>query len=202
MSIYSKIRWVASILLVFFIVLITNLVDKDNFNKLRYSVTTIYEDRVVASDLLFELQILIQEKEVALAISDSSFFEGSNKKVNDDIQALIESYEQTKLTREEQEILKEMKEEIDHLLVLEEKHINSNYSNRIALFKSIDEIAHNLYDLSKVQLKEGRRQMFISNKAMSTIDLFTQIEIIVMIVMAILIQIIIFYNPKQKKREE
>lgn len=200
MTVLAKIRWIVSILLVFLIVLITNLVDKDNFNKLRYSVTTIYEDRVVASDLLFELQIRIQEKEVALAISDSLFFVSNNSRINNEIQELIRKYERTRLTREEQEILIDLKEELNNLLTLEEKNINLMSSNNIELFKSIDEIAHNLYDLSKVQLKEGRRQMFISNKTMSTIELFTQIEIIFLIFMAILIQVIIFYDPKQKKQ--
>lgn len=201
MTVFSKIKWVASILLVFFIVLITNLVDKDNFNKLRYSVTTIYEDRVVASDLLFELSIRVQEKEMALAISDSTFFQGKNQKINNEIQQLIAKYDQTKLTRKEQEILSNLKEELKDLKALEEDYLNSTASNNRELFKSIDEIAHNLYDLSKVQLKEGRRQMFISNETMSTIDLFTQIEIIFLILMAIIVQIIIFYNPKQKKQE-
>jgi hypothetical protein len=59
-----------------------------------------------------------------------------------------------------------------------------------------------LYDLSKVQLKEGKRQMSLSEKTMDTIELFTQVEIIFLIVMAVLIQLIVLYQPKDKKQSQ
>jgi len=62
---------------------------------------------------------------------------------------------------------------------------------------SIDEISLNLYDLSKVQLNEGKRQMILNNKTMENIDLFAQLEIIFLIIMAVLVQIIILYKPKE-----
>lgn len=66
MTIFTKIKWVASVLLVFFIVLITNIIDRENFNRLSYSVTTMYEDRIVASDLIFEMSRIIHDKELAI----------------------------------------------------------------------------------------------------------------------------------------
>ena len=44
-----------------------------------------------------------------------------------------------------------------------------------------------------IQVEEGKQQMFMSNKAMKTIDLFTQVEIIFLIMMAIIVQVIIFF---------
>ncbi|PRY01040.1 hypothetical protein CLV24_1528 [Pontibacter ummariensis] len=196
MTTFNKIRWVASILLVFFIVLITNLIDKDNFNRLEYSVTTIYEDRIVASDLLFEISMWIQEKEVAVVSADSLFFEEENNKTNLDIDGLIQRYEQTMLTKKEQLIFNNLKEELSNLRELEKEYTHSETRETNHILKSLDEISQHLYDLSKVQLKEGRRQMFISNQAMDTIALFTQIEIVFLVLMAILIQIIIMYKPK------
>ncbi|GAB3663458.1 hypothetical protein GCM10028791_38860 [Echinicola sediminis] len=66
------------------------------------------------------------------------------------------------------------------------------------LLDRIDKINQRLYDLSKTQLEESRRQVFISNKAKDTIE-FTQGEIILLILMSILIQVIIFYKPKEWK---
>jgi hypothetical protein len=42
MKVYNKMKWALGILLVFIIVLITNLIDRDNFNRIRYSIVTIY----------------------------------------------------------------------------------------------------------------------------------------------------------------
>lgn len=183
--------------MVFAIILSTNLIDRDNFNKLRYSVVTIYEDRVVANDLIFEMSLLIREKEIALAASDSAFFLKRNDKINENIQIFIEKFEQTKLTTKEARIFNNLKDEIKTLERLEIEFINSEFRKNIDLLNSIKAIIINLHDLSKVQLEEGRKQMALSNKTMETIDLFTQVEVIFLIVMAVLVQIIILYKPKQ-----
>lgn len=194
MSIFSKIRWVASILLVFFIVLTTNLIDKSNFNKLSSSVTTIYEDRIVASDLLFEMARLLRKKEMAVISGDKTFPGNENTKLNRELENLIERYRQTKMTEKEKFVFNQLKDELTALMQIEQ---NSRRSEDEKLLKSIEKINQYLYDLSKIQLQESRRHVFISEKAKDTIDLFTQFEVIFLIIMAILIQIIIFYKPKE-----
>lgn len=191
-----KIKKVASILLIFLIVLSTNIVDKENFNRLKKSVTTIYEDRVVAGDLLFESLILVHEKEIALISSDAHFYEKRNEETNHEIKSYIEIYEQTKLTSKEQMLFNEFKNEFNHLKKLEESYVDS----KPELLKSIDKITQKLQSLSKIQVEEGKQQMFMSNKTMKTIDLFTQVEIIFLIMMAIIVQVIIFYDPKKSKK--
>lgn len=197
MTLFNKIKWIVGILMVFVIILTTNLIDKDNFNRLRNSVTTIYEDRIVASDLIFEMTILIQEKEIALALSDSLFFSTQNYKIDQKIKDLVSKYEQTKLTSEEQEIFNDLKSGLENLNKAENEYITRGLQDSDHVFKSIDVIVHKLYDLSKVQLKEGRREMLLSNKTVKNINIFTQIEVILLIIMAILVQVIILYEPKK-----
>ena len=67
MTFFTKIKWVLSVLLVFFLILATNLIDKDNFRRVKNSIVTIYEDRLVANDLIFELSQLVHQKELAAA---------------------------------------------------------------------------------------------------------------------------------------
>ena len=45
-------------------------------------------------------------------------------------------------------------------------------------------------------MEEGKRQVMISEKAMSSIELFTQMEIYVLLGLAILVQILIMYKPR------
>jgi hypothetical protein len=196
MNIFAKIRWVASILLVFFIVLMTNIIDRHNFNQLSYSVTTMYEDRIVASDLLFDISRIIKEKQIAILTSDTIFFQNQNDEFNLEIDQLVDNYEITKLTKEENLTFNRLQEELKSLRQKEKS--SANLSNDEAL-KSIKKIDEYLYRLSKIQLQESKQQVFISNRAKDTINLYTQVEIIFLILMAILVQIIILYKPKDQK---
>jgi hypothetical protein len=84
------------------------------------------------------------------------------------------------------------------------KRLENLYTESVEL-KDLDldpliiDINGNLRDLSKVQLEEGKRQIEMSNKAMETIDLFTQVEIIFLVLMAIMVQVIILYKPARIK---
>ncbi len=199
MTIFNKIRWIVSILLVFAIVLTTNLIDKDNFNRLQYSINTIYEDRIVANDLIFDMILLIHEKEMALVRSDSFFSRNRNKEVNQDMGSLIARYEQTKFTDREELIFTRLKRDLQKAENTEKKYISLDYNMeyRSDLVQVINDVKLNLQGLSKIQLEEGRRQLLLSNETMKDIDFFTQAETIFLIVLAVLIQIIILYKSKE-----
>jgi hypothetical protein len=194
MKIFAKIRWVASILLVFIIVLVTNLIDRDNFTRLSYSVTTMYEDRIVASDLLFEMARINKEKQIAILTSDTIFFESQNYKYNREINQLVDNYSHTKLTEKEGVVFNQLQEELKSL---KQKERSSASLSNGEVLKSIEMIDQHLYTLSKIQLQEGKQQVFISDRTKETINLYTQVEIIFLILMAVLIQVIILYKPKE-----
>lgn len=44
--------------------------------------------------------------------------------------------------------------------------------------------------------------MSISQKAIDKVELFTQIEIYVLIFLAVVVQIVVMYNPKKKKLDK
>lgn len=198
MTLWSKIRWIASILLVFTIVLITNIIDRENFNKMSHTVTTMYEDRIVAADLIFEMSRLIQDKQIATVINDTAFFQKKNTAINREMVVLIDAYKQTKLTDKEKHAFEQLQDEFKTLERIEQ----SNETIQTAeLLESLEKVKQHLHDLSKIQLLEGRRQVFISDKAKDTIHLFTQGEIVFLVIMAIFVQVIILYKPKKRKEE-
>ena len=198
MTFYNKIKWVLGILMIFTLVLTTNLIDRNNFVRVKDSVVTIYEDRIIANDLIFEISKLVHEKEVATILSDSIFFNQTNLNVNNNIQNLISRFELTKLTIEESKIFRELKNNFQTLINSENKFINSNFSDKTIVLKYISNIKFNLGDLSKVQLNEGRKQMSISKHAIDKVELFTHIEVYFLVFLAIIIQIIVMYQPKEK----
>lgn len=198
MTFYNKIKWVLGILMIFTLVLTTNLIDRNNFVRVKDSVVTIYEDRIIANDLIFEISKLVHEKEVATILSDSIFFNQTNLNVNNNIQNFISRFELTKLTIEESKVFNELKNSFRTLINLENTFINSSFVDNTKVLKYISNIKFNLSALSKVQLNEGRKQMAISKHAIDKVELFTQIEVYFLVFLAIVIQIIVMYQPKEK----
>ncbi|QDO93897.1 chemotaxis protein [Formosa sediminum] len=198
MSFYNKIKWVLGILMIFVLILATNLIDRNNFLRVKESVITIYEDRLVANDIIFEMSRSVQEKEVAVAKSDTVFFLERNKQANKDIQELVSKFKMTKLTLDESKIFNDFLENINSLKEYETAYIQSNFSEKTSLNNQISNIKQNLYELSKVQLNEGKRQTSLSKKAIDSVELFTQMEIYILIFLAVLIQIIVIYRPKEQ----
>lgn len=198
MAFYNKLKWILGILMIFVLIIATNLIDKNNFVRVRDSVVTIYEDRLVANDLIFEMLNSVHQKELAISLSDSIFFNTQNPKVNDTIQSLISRFEQTKLTSEEADVFNDLKRNIQSLLDSESQFKKSGYVDNSRVLNHIESLKTNLNDLSKIQLNEGSRQMSISKRAIDTVELFTQIEIYILVFLAILIQIIVMYKPKEK----
>ena len=197
MDFYNKLKWILGILMIFVLIIATNLIDKNNFVRVRDSVVTIYEDRLIANDLIFEMLMAVQQKELAVTVSDSIFFRNENSKVNDDLQSLVSRFEQTKLTSEEAKVFNDFKGNFQSLMESENKFLNSDFSDNSQMANHIEDLKNNLNDLSKIQLNEGSRQMSISKRALDNVELFTQIEIYILVFLAILVQIIVMYKPKK-----
>ena len=166
--------------------------------RVRDSVVTIYEDRLVANVLIFETLKSVLQKELAVSLSDTTFFKSQNSKINNNLKSLVSRFEQTKLTLEEANAFSDLKKNVQLLLDSESRFLKSDYSDRSSVVNHIEDLKINLNDLSEIQLNEGSRQMSISKRAVDTVELFTQIEIYILAFLAILIQIIIMYKPKEK----
>lgn len=197
MSFYNKVKWVLGILVVFVLIIATNLIDRNNFLQVRDSVISIYEDRLVAKELIFEISNAIQEKELAVAKSDTAFFVERNQQVDKDIQDLVARYELTKLTTEEAKTFAEFKNNLELLKKAESAYMESDFTQKENYIDQISNVKENYYDLSKIQMVEGKRQVWISKKAIDSVELFTQLEIYVLIFLAIVIQIMVIYKPKE-----
>lgn len=193
----NKLKWVLGILIIFILILTTNLIDRNNFERVKNSVVTIYEDRLIANDLIFEISKLVHEKEMAIVMSDTIFYKKNNTRVNDEISNLISRYEFTKLTPEESKIFKDLKKNFKTLVNAESSPMELDFNNENEGLEFISKLKYNLSNLSKVQLNEGSKQMSISKQALDTVELFTQIEVYFLVFLAIVIQIIVMYQPKK-----
>jgi hypothetical protein len=197
MKLYDKVKWILGILMIVTLVITTNLVDRNNFLKVTNAVETIYEDRLVAKDLIFKASDLIHKKEIAAIKANASFYSTQNDQVNQELENLLFRYDQTKLTPEEKSLWSSFKSNLNELLQVEKDYIQSNFGENSALLTKFPDVKNNLRKLASIQLEEGSRQLKISRRAIDTIELFTQIEIYILIFLAIIVQIIVMYKPKE-----
>lgn len=193
----EKLKWIAGLLVVFFLVLATNLVDRRNFNRIKNSVVSIYEDRLVAKGIIFDMNALVNQKQVALLKSDTSFFTAKVHVVNEKINNLYTAFCKTKVTKEENLILNNFHNKFEQLEQLE----RANKQSEVVYLNTLIETKERLSSLGQVQLDEGKREWLSINRNINSIEFFTQLEVIFLIITGILVQIIILYKPKGIKEE-
>lgn len=198
MKFYNKIKWVLGILLVFALIVTTNLVDRRNFLRVKEAVTAMYEDRLLAKGLIFDALAMLQEKELAVERADKTFFLSRNTEVNQELAALLQSFGETRLTQEEQHVFMNFKKHVEQLKSLESGFVASGLSQKEALLKHLGHSKGYLHKLSAIQLSEGRRQLAITEKAVDSVEFYTQVEIYILIFLAIAVQMVVIYTPKKR----
>ncbi len=198
MNVLKKLKWFLAVLGIFLIILATNLIDKKNFLRVEESVEIMYNERLLAKELLLDVSIQFHEKELAYALNDRAYLKSQNDAVNTKITDLLQMFDRAKATRQEETILDELNKNHAKLIQLESKSQikDTLYSSDCAdIFSDINT---NIIELSAEQVKEGKNQKFFARDAVNKIKLFSKIEIYILIFLAIVLQGIILYNPKNK----
>lgn len=193
----KKLKWFLGISLVFFLIIATNLIDKDNFTRIRNSVTTIHNDRVVANGLIFSLTELLHEREIAYLTKDAKFFTGKSNVQGNEIDSILIAYQRTELTEQEKHELLALQSTFDKIKKAE-AHNPTFLTNDSNYQKYLEASKNNLRELTSIQLAESKRQLMNSENVMDSVELFTRLEIYALVLIAIILQIIVIYNPKNK----
>lgn len=199
----KKVKAIAALILVFLLVLATNVMDNNHFAVVKRTLTTVYEDRLVAKDHIYKLSKQLQKKRLALHKAEVEEIQQINATANDSINKIIETYSLTKLTDREAEYLNILQKDLKQLFNKEKQWIDASetmISDEAldAASQHYDGINKVLDTLSEIQLKEGKRQINYSNRAIANSDLMSKIEIAVLIAIGIVIQILIVYKPSRK----
>lgn len=193
----EKIKWVLAVFIVFLVILGTNLIDRRNFNQLKGSVETIYNDRIVASDLIYRMADLLRKREIVVVTGDTINYNAQLNAFNNRFEDFIAEYRNTKLTELEQIELGRVVDAEDQLSRAESQYVISGQYDLQVVIKRYDQVYEHMDLLSNIQLEESARQKRISEKAMDTVELFTNVEIYMLVFLAVLAQIIILYRSKQ-----
>lgn len=204
---FTKIKWILGISLVFLLILATNLIDRKSYHQMKDTVENIYEDRLVAKNILFEISLLTQEKVLAIAQSDTAFFQTRNGKVNDRISELSDKYEECDLTPKEAEAFEVLQTNLEDLKGLESGYLQIEdpelkAEREAAMLKDLKKIEENFVTITEIQLEEGKRQMFVGKQAVESIELLNKMEFYLLVVLAVIVQIIVLYKRRTTKKAE
>lgn len=198
MNINTKARWFVAILCVFLVILATNLIDRKNYLKVVESVEKIYDDRLVAKELLLQVSVKFHEKELAYATNDQTYIESRNDQVNAEVKELLKIFDRAEATQKEEIFLGMLKRSHDKLIKLEAETEDRDqlYSTEFSeIFSSINA---NLTELANEQMVEGRSQKYVAKKAIDSIKIFSKVEIYILIFLALVLQFIILYTPRKQ----
>ncbi|MFT6000164.1 MAG: hypothetical protein ACI81P_002625 [Neolewinella sp.] len=195
MTLLNKIKWVLGIALIFLLILTTNLIDRQNFMIVRNSIETLYADRLVAKNIIFDISKNIGHKEISYLKLEPVQVAAGVKASNTHINGQITLFTNTKLTPNEKAVFDRFKNSLQNLQEVE-MELSAGQKTKSDLAEPLALVREYLDQLAAIQMLEGRRELYESKKAISSADLFTQLEIAVLIVLAIAIQVIIIYTPK------
>lgn len=197
-------KWIIALFFVLGLIIATNLIDKRNFHQVADAIETIYEDRLIAKDIIYEMSLLMHEKSIALAKADTSFYDQRIFSVNQSIGELVTLFAETRLTIEERLAFEQLQTDLVGLEKFETKALASVEGRNELLSDpsvpvQIDQILDELRLLSKIQVKEGKQQLLIGKAAVSSIDFLTQMEIYILVIIGILVQVLLISGFRYRK---
>ncbi|QDV04904.1 Four helix bundle sensory module for signal transduction [Planctomycetes bacterium Poly30] len=194
----SKVKWLFLLLMAFGMVLATSQSKVIESKKVQASTESIYEDRLLVKSLILDLASHLHEKELAYVTSDTDYFASRDIGIDDAIDSAIVRFEQTYLTKVEESTLARFKKKVEALQALEDElDVASNatlgYTKDSKLAGLVNELQADLKELSSIQMKEGRRQVGIGDKAIGRMALVSSIEIGLLSLIVLASLIVIFY---------
>lgn len=188
----------ASIVMIFMVILATNLIDKDNFSKVEESVESIYEDVLLTKERIFELSMLVHEMEVAYLLEDKTYYEIKAVSSQERIQDILGECDEVVETKQEENVLIDLHNDFDKLFLLKADSTMFQDDTKKEVVKQFELIKYSLVELGEIHVEEGRRHKLKSRSVMSVTKLFSRIEIYILLILSVAILFVVMFQPREK----
>lgn len=179
------------------LILGSNRLHKKHFSEVNQTVNSVYKDRVVVQDYIYQLNNIFHQKELQLIQNEELTI---NTSINKRVEDLLVDFGKTELTQHESSLLSELNRQFEKLTVLENKiTLPSGKANKAIVpgaVKMLHEIEKSLDGLAAIQLEEGNEMTLFSQSSLDMIGLLSNIEITFVVLIGIVILILIFYPLK------
>ncbi|MFS4446552.1 hypothetical protein [Maribacter sp. 2307UL18-2] len=177
----------------FLLVLGSNRLDKRHFETVQNTVNSVYQDRVVVQDFIYQLNKIFHAKELELARTGQFTLDDSR---NEKIRQLLNDFATTELTPKESDLLNDLDRAFETLVKVEGPNGDVSKDKTIRVGQQLDEIQKKLDGLAKIQLNESGQLTQLSNKSLGMNTLMSNLEIAFLILIGLLMLALIFYPSK------
>lgn len=181
-----KNKFLASVVLLALclLVLLNNYLERTHANNVKDSISTLYEDRLIAEEYILKMTSTIYQIREVLN-SDSSNKLNAINNLNDNFNSTYNAYIKTKLTPKEKKTAQEL---LNYRSRFESDFSSNNYSPS----HYTDKALVTLSKLSKIQLEESKLIMKNVESQYATIKASSQYAFAIIILILIVLQIIVF----------
>lgn len=182
----------------FLLVFGSNRLDQKHFTNIQTAVNSVYKDRVVVQDVIYQLTSVFHDKKLRFILKDNFQTVISE---NQKVEGLLADFGDTELTLKESDLLDKLNGQFIGLKDLENKVIETSGThtegNTGAAVKRLDEIGLSLNSLAKIQLEESGQLTQLSKKSLGMNILLSKLEIGFLIVIGIAMLALIFHPTKK-----
>jgi hypothetical protein len=197
---FFKIKVIFSLIVVIFLVFVTNRVDKKHFTQVQDTINTLFYDRIVAQDYLFKMDRILNDLNYQINLSElQPLADEAWNNSNTELDRLIDLYSETKLTKKEEATLDKFRANLEDLRIYGPELLNApseDLLNRVN--NEFNQINGNISDLSTIQVEESKNLKVQAQKSLRDNAILSNIEIIALIGLGILFQLAIFFLGRNK----
>ncbi|NND35343.1 MAG: hypothetical protein HKN76_22335 [Saprospiraceae bacterium] len=188
---------------VILMVILIGYMHNKHITMLENNITSIYADRLVVNDYIFQLSQIVNMKKEAMKSEEDVIEKIAHGNVS--IRDLIVKYENTWLTEDETRLLKKLKDDLSLSVEFENQIIyNVGLPEREKLKGHLkdqyDLIQVELEGLSNIQLSEGKKLLERSGKVMASNAITHRLEIALLIII-MLVFFMVYPSSKKFLRE-
>lgn len=178
----------------FLLVLGSNLLDRKYFSTIQDSVKSIYDDRIVVQDHIYQLQDMAHEMEVTFLKGEQVQGTESSEK----IKSLLLDFSETKLTRDEARLLERLDRQFSDLTSSGTGFVSTDGQqlNEAKVLSQLAQIKQTLDGLEEIQLEQSDMLTQLSEKTLGINRMLSNLEVVFLVIIGISILMLVFYPVK------
>ena len=150
----------------------------------------------MVKNTILDMATAINQKEVAFLTKDTVSIKANNHRLTDALKNDLGNFNPSSVTASEVESLDQLKNNLDAMFKAEAALLENEFSSLDDYKKIIERVNENMDVLAHIQMKEGKKQLITSQRNMAAVELFTQVEIIFLVLFAAIALIIIFRKTR------
>lgn len=193
---FNRLRSASAFILVFLLILATNRLDQQHFDLVQEKIASVYKDRILAQHYIYEMSWIVNDQASLLR------YEGRVEPAQSArLDSLIASFSTTRLTTEEARLFERLQNQLGQMNALMMKTLAASEnptSDNGEVVAMCNDIRATLDRLSEIQKEESWNLKKAAQLSLDRSSFLSRMELWALAIIAVLIQIILFYRGSKE----